>query len=129
MSRKITAEQMQHSRELYKYLSKHHLGIENGIKRKELAEKLDIPERALRKYTSIINASSEFEKLVSTNHSCYVCDSKAECAKAINNTYNVAVSLFLKGKKMEKKVGLNGQIKIDLGDEYKDIVETFSKNK
>lgn len=112
---------------LYDYLKKNHLGQENGIKRSELALTLGITERELRRMTKEINESSELEKLISTTHCCYMCESERECEKSIRNTYRVAVALFKKAKKMEKKVGLNGQLKIKLGQYYKDFVETFSE--
>lgn len=111
---------------LYDYLKENHLGKANGIKKPELAEKLGIKPRELRKLTKAINESTELEKLVSTSHCCYMCNTKEECEKSIRTTYRVAVALFKKAKQMEKKVGLNGQVKIKLGEYYADFVETFT---
>lgn len=112
---------------LYDYLKENHLGKVNGIKKPELAKIFDITPRELRRLTKEINESGELEKLVSTTHCCYMCATKEECEKSIRNTYKVAIALFKKAKKMEKKVGLNGQVKIKLGQYYKDVVETFSQ--
>ena len=112
---------------LYDYLKNNHFGKENGINKPQLAQKLGINERDLRKLTKTINESTELEKLISTTHSCYMCETKEECEKSIRNTYRVAVALFKKAKAMEKKVGLNGQIKLKLGKYYKDVVETFTE--
>lgn len=111
---------------LYDYLKEHHLGKENGIRKPILAQILGISDRELRKLTKAINESAELDKIVSTTHCCYICDTKEECAKSIRNTYNVAIALFKKAKNMERKVGLNNQIKMKLGKYYKDIVETFT---
>lgn len=111
---------------LYDYLKNNHLGFSNGIRKPELAEKFGVSERELRKLTKKINESNELEKLISTTHSCYMCNTKQECEKSIRNTYRVAIALFKKAKAMEKKVGLNGQIKLKLGKYYKDVVETFT---
>lgn len=111
---------------VYDYLKIYHLGRENGIKKTELAEHFEITPRELRKITKAINESNELEKIVSTTHSCYMCGTKEECEKSIRNTYKVAIALFKKAKTMEKKVGLNNQIKIKLGKYYKDVVETFT---
>ena len=111
---------------LYDYLKDNHLGRENGIKKPELAKKFDITERELRKLTKEINTSTELEKLVSTTHCCYMCKTKEECEQSIRNTYRTAITLLKKGKAMERKVGLNGQVKMKLGKYYKDVVETFS---
>lgn len=111
---------------LYSYLKANHLGEERGISKPLLAQKFNISERVLRRLTKIINESADFEKIISTTHCCYMCNTKEECEKTIKNTYKVALALLKKAKSMEKKVGLNGQIKINLGDQYKDFVETFS---
>ena len=111
---------------LYDYLKEHHLGKEKGIRKPILAQMLGISDRELRKLTKAINESAELDKMVSTTHCCYICDTKEECAKSIRNTYNVAIALFKKAKNMERKVGLNNQIKMKLGKYYKDIVETFT---
>lgn len=111
---------------LYDYLKTNHSGRENGITKPELAQRLDISERELRKLTKGINNSPELEKIVSTTHSCFLCNTKEECEMAIRNTYRTAISLLKKGKIMERKVGLNGQVKMKLGKYYKDVVETFS---
>lgn len=111
---------------VYDYLKEHHTGRENGIKRSVLAQLLGLTERELRRITREINTSNELEKLVSTTHSCYICGNKEECEKSIRNTYNVAIAQFKKAKQMEKKVGLNNQLKIKLGKYYADFVETFS---
>lgn len=111
---------------LYDYLKNNHLGRENGIKKPELAQRLGINERELRKLTKEINTSTELEKLVSTTHCCYMCKTKEECEKSIRNTFRTAIALIKKGNTMARKVGLNGQIKMHLGQNYKEFVETFS---
>ena len=112
---------------LYDYLKNNHLGRENGIKKPELAQKLGISERELRKLTKEINTNTELEKLVSTTHCCYMCKTKEECEKSIRNTFRTAIALIKKGNTMAKKVGLNGQIKMPLGNEFYEIVNTFEK--
>lgn len=111
---------------LYDYLKANHLGKENGIKKPGLARIIGVNERELRKLTKAINESTELEKLVSTSYRCYMCNTQNECEKSIRTTYKVAVALFKKAKQMEKKVGLNGQVKMKVGKYYKDFVETFS---
>lgn len=111
---------------LYDYLKIHHLGKENGIRKPALAGILGISERELRKLTKAINESTELEKLVSVSHRCYMCQTQEECEKAIRTTYRLAIAHFKKAKQMEKKVGLNGQVKMKVGKYYKDFVETFS---
>lgn len=110
-------------------LGRLHRGAENGIKRDVLAWQLGVHERSVRKAIKKINESPDIEALVSTSHSIYMCDTKDECEQAINNTYRMAISLFKKAKAMEKKMKLNGQIKIKLGDDYDEFVQTFSREK
>ena len=112
---------------LYDYLKNNYLGRENGIKKPELAQKLGISERELRRLTKEINTSTELEKLVSTTHCCYMCNTKEECERSIRNTFTTAIALIKKGNTMAKKVGLNGQIKMPLGNEFYEIVNTFEK--
>lgn len=111
--------------ELYNYLNANHLGERHGIVRKDLANALGISERELRRLSSEINKSKEFEKLVSATHSCYICETERECLKAIRATYSSAFSLLKKAREMEKKVGLNGQIKVNLDDFKIEMVETY----
>lgn len=112
---------------LYNYLLAHHLGKKRGILRPDLAQAFGVDERTLRKLTQEINSSMNYDKVVSTSHCCYLCDTKEECLSALKNTYNMAITLFKKAKKMEKKVGMNGQVCIALGEDYKEIIETFKE--
>ena len=110
---------------VYEYLKENHLGKENGIKREDLALKLNIPMRALRKITSEINSSSELEKLISTTNCCYMCKTESECESATKSTFRQAFSLLKKAYKMEKKISNHDQAKIKLGKYYREVVETY----
>lgn len=112
---------------LYDWLKNYHYGEQNGILRADAAKAFGVSERDFRRLTREINESTELEKLVSTRRCCYMCATREECERSIRATYNTAAALLKKAKRMEKKVGLNGQMKIKLGDYYKDVVETFTK--
>lgn len=114
-------------KELVEYLQKNHLGKENGISRAELSKKLGIGEIRLKALRREINESTEIDKLVSTSGSCYMCNTEAECERAICATIMPAVAMIKKARIMAKKMGLNGQVKINLGDDYKEVVEVFEK--
>ena len=110
---------------VYEYLKENHLGKENGIKREDLALKLNIPMRALRKITSEINSSGELEKLISTTNCCYMCKTESECESATKSTFRQAFSLLKKAYKMEKKISNHDQAKMKLGKYYSEFVETY----
>lgn len=113
---------------VYDYLKEHHLGAENGILRRDLAQALNLSVRKLRAVTAEINASTELEKLVSVSRSCYMCKTEEECAWAIHGTYAQAITLIKKAQTMKKKFGLNGQGKIpELQPYTKECVETFTE--
>lgn len=112
----------------YDYMCEHHYGTENAIKRNDLADNLQVSDRTIRAWCKEINETTAFEKLISTSHSIYVCRTEQECKWSIIATYKQAISLFRKAKTMEKKVGLNGQVKIGVDKGLLDsIVETFEE--
>ena len=82
---------MMNIEKIYSYLKNNHYGKENGIKREELARELNISTRELRHYTRQINLSAEFDKIISTKESCYMCKTKEECMQTIKNTYNYGI--------------------------------------
>ena len=110
--------------QLYYYMKSHYVGKGNAIDRFLLAIELGITEKELRKLIKSINASDEFECLISTSRKCYVCKNNEECEKVINNTYKVAISLLAKAKKMESKAGIKMKYKINK-DDYESIMGTF----
>jgi len=113
--------------DLLEYLKKHHYSKENGISRELLSQKLGVNGGTLKDLRRQINESTEIEKLVSTSRSCYLCKTDAECLEAIRATIMPAVAMIKKARIMAKKMGLNGQVKIPLGDDYKEVVEVFEK--
>lgn len=114
---------------LYEYLKEHnHIGKENGISRDDLAREMGICNIRLKQLRREINErKTEVTKLISTSESIYICANREEEREAIINTYKPAISLFLKAKAMERGSQLNGQIKLDLGEDYEDIVNTFER--
>lgn len=111
---------------LYDFLVANHLGEEKKIKKSVLAFELGINERLLRKFTQYINSDPQFDKIISTKHGCFICNNREEAEDTIRNTYNMAISLIKKAKVMEQKVGLNGQIRMNLDNaELTDIIKTF----
>lgn len=109
----------------YNYLKKNCLGRQNGISRSRLCEmfgvSLDIQKQVLRE----INSSLDFDKMVSTSGSIYICNTEEECRVAIHNEIQSGLARLNKGKIMAKKLGRNGQAKLKLGEYYKQFIEVF----
>lgn len=112
---------MSTAQQLYKYLKSNHKGIENGINRSILANKLGMSERDLRALTREINEDINIDGVVSTAGKIYLCDSKEEIVKNLHTTWKTAISLIRKARTMEKKLGLERQIYYD--DELEELKE------
>ena len=113
--------------EYYEYLKKNCYGEENHIKSKTLASifKIDV---ATQKYIlKEINESMDFDKLISTYGSIYMCRTEQECKKAISNEIKVGLTRLNKGKAMADKLSRNGQCKLKLGKYYKDFITVFEE--
>ena len=89
--------------ELYNYLVTNNQGVREGIKRKELAEKFGVTERAITDAKNKINTNAEYSKILSVSESNYSCQNKNEYDKAIMDTYKVIFTLVRKVRAMEKK--------------------------
>lgn len=114
--------------EYYNYLKDCHYGKENGVNRKILADifhvGLDTQKRILRE----INESDTLPKLVSTSGAIYMCRTKEECEQAAFNEFKSGLTRLKKGKKMLKKIDMNGQMKMQLGKYYKEAIECFEED-
>ena len=109
------------------YMQEKHLGKENGVTEQELAIRFGVAKRTVRSWMSGVNNDSTIPRLVSTADACYMCSSKEEGAEAIAKEYRRVVTEIKKLRVMQKKMGLDGQVKIPLGDDYKEVVEVFAK--
>ena len=112
-------------KEIYEHLSTYELGKENGTSRAAIAGLFGLSVRDLRRITNEINSDASFDKLISTTGNIYVCNTKEECEKSIKTTYKSAIALFKKARAMEKKMGLNNQIRLSGKDLIYDIIEVF----
>lgn len=105
---------MLNKEKLYDYLKENHLGKENGIKLGILSYMISdsvspINKREVRRVISELNSDLSMNGLVSTSGKIYLCNTKEECEKAVATAYRLAFSCLKKARKMEKKLGLNGQ--------------------
>lgn len=111
----------------YAYLKRYHLGEENKIKSKELADIMGIPLGTQKYILKEINESQDFDKLISTYGSIYMCKTQQECKNAVMNEINVGLTRLKKGKEMAKKLSRHNQMKLKLGEYYKALFETFEE--
>lgn len=109
----------------YDYLKQHCLGRANGVSRDYLAAYFGVTLPQQKSVLREINQSLDFDKIVSTSHSIYICNSEQECKIAIFNEINSGLTRLKKGKLMAEKLKRNGQYKLKLGDYYKEFIETF----
>lgn len=108
------------------YLTLNHLGKGKGKTRSEIAYELGIDKRELRRITSEINRNAQYNRLISTTNLTYVCNTKEECVATVRNTYRTAITLIKKARAMEKKMGLQGQVRLPVDNELKEsIVEVY----
>lgn len=125
--------------EVYEELKKH-IGKENAISahdlceifQDELAEELysDImilpKDRKLRKIMREIRRSTELEKIpCSCKKGYYMARTKEEAQKAIDRLVNTAKNELKTAYTMAKKLGLDGQMKIQFGKYWKDTYHSI----
>lgn len=111
----------------YDYLKKYCLGRENGISRNRLCEMFKVTLDTQKHILREINNSLDFDKMVSTSGSIYICNTEQECKIAIHNEIQSGLARLNKGKTMAKKLGRNGQYIIKLGKYYRDFMKTFEE--
>lgn len=109
----------------YEYLRKNHLGKENKIKSKELSNIMGVKLPTQKYILKEINESQDFDKLISTCGAIYMCRTQKECELAIKNEINVGLTRLQKGKAMAQKLSRNNQLKLKLGQYYKQVFEVF----
>ena len=109
---------------IYNDLKNNHSGLENAVSRADYALGAGISERTMRAITHEINASQDFDGIISTSKALYMCETKDECLAAIGTTFRSAFTLMRKARKMEEKVRNNGQYKFDDKD-FRRIVSYY----
>lgn len=112
----------------YNYLKECHYGKENGVKREVLAGVFHVSLNAQKEILREINESEILPKIVSTSNSIYMCRTKEECEQAAFNEFKSGLTRLKKGKKMLKKIDMNGQMKMQLGKYYKEAIECFEED-
>lgn len=109
------------------FMQEKHFGKENGVTEQELAIRSGVAKRTVRSWMSGVNNDPTIPRLVSTADACYMCATKQEGVEAITKGYKRVITEIKKLRVMQKKMGLDGQVKINLGDDYKEVVEVFEK--
>lgn len=104
------------------------VGAENAIAADDLANRFCISERKLRDYISEIRRSADFEKIVCSSNNGYYIATEEEADRANRRLYSQAFSLLKTARANDKKAGRNGQMRMQLFDEFeKKLVEAFGK--
>lgn len=112
---------------IYKELKKH-VGKENAISGADLSAKFDISERQLRIYIREGRQSSELEKVIASDESgYYICRTKEEYLRVRDRLRATALDLLKTISVNDTKVGLEGQMKMELGAFYKDTFRAFGE--
>lgn len=129
---------------------KHHVGAENAISADDLCDKFDElcidfsnpvgqwrncvlystskKRRKLRTIIREIRRSGELEKVIgSCKNGYYVC-TKDDAQKAIDRLMNAAKNMFKTAYVMAKKVGLDGQMKIQYSKYISDTYHSLMEN-
>lgn len=110
---------------IYDYLKQNHVGKENAISGKKLSAKFNIRERALREVINEIRNSQELEKIVASSNNGYFICTKEEFRQANNRLLHTACNLLRTVRANEHKAGMDGQMKMKLGEFYKDTFQAF----
>lgn len=113
----------------YEYLKENHLGKENGVRRDTLADLFHVNVATQKEILKEINESDELPKIISTTGAIYMCRTREECETAAFNEFKSGLTRLKKGKKMLKKIDMNGQMKMQLGKYYKEAIECFEEDK
>jgi hypothetical protein len=96
----------------FNYLSAHHVGKKQGIKRETLKAIMgtELPTQKLA--LQEINTNPEYKGVVSTSGSIYLCTTEQEAKTAAYNEIRSGLTRLNKGKKMLKKYQDSKQFKI-----------------
>lgn len=118
----MNIETKHHSPIVYKVYDelKNFVGRDSAIRARDLAAKFNISERALREVIHTIRESGELEKSIGSSANGYFICTEEDCEKAINRLYRQAFSTLKVARALEKKVGMNGQMKLKLGEYFKE---------
>lgn len=94
---------------------------------KELCEYFDVDERTLRRHIHFINeqtTNGSFEKIIASNSYGYYLLSAEEAQEYLQKSWRLAITYIEKARAIEKKLALDGQTKLMLGDYYSKIYES-----
>lgn len=91
---------------VYDYLSINCKGKENAVRRTDIALRLGIHEKDLKKAIKTINESEEFDIIISDTHKCFVCKTEEEKIERVESAIKEAFILMEKSKILAKKAGL-----------------------
>lgn len=109
---------------VYDFL-KQFVGKNNAVSAYTLAGYFAISKRDVRRIIHEIRDSKELEKAIGCCNAGYYICTEEDAKQAIERLYRQAKSTFKVAYAMEKKVGLNGQGKIALGEYFAPFYESL----
>lgn len=125
----MSVEVKHHSPKVYVVYEemKRHVGEENSISATDLCIACGVSShRELREIMREMRRSGELEKIpCSCNKGYYMASTKEEAMSAIDRLINTAKNEFKTGYIMMKKLGLDKQMKIPLGEYFKDTYHSL----
>ncbi len=107
---------------------KNHVGKENAISAKDLSAMFGMSKRTLRVHIREIRNSGELEKVIGSYEGGYYVCTKEESDTVTTHLYKHVFNLLKTIRTMDKKAGRDGQMKIKLGEFFKDTYEPFMEN-
>lgn len=130
MSENCKIEQKHHQPIVYKVyeVMKLHVGKENAISATELGEMFGLSVRQLRVIVSTIRNSTELTRIIASGNGGYYMPRKEEFDRANRRLESQAYALLKVAYSNRRKAAKDGQMKIPLGEYYKDVFEAFGKD-
>lgn len=114
--------------EVYDHM-KNYVREENAIKARDLAAQFNITERHLRDVMHTIRTSDELTRTIgSSPRGYFICKDKVEFERSNNTLYAAAFSYLKAARANEKKAGMDGQLKLKLGQFYQEEFHAFGDN-
>ena len=114
---------------IYNYLKENAVGYENRVKSDILMKEFNINDnKTLRRHTQNIRQDETLQKIVCSesgkNGGYWIATNNKEIEETLEHLYKRAMEMLKTYSIIQKKTGLDGQIRIPLTEYEKDIIES-----